>query len=95
MSKREEYQKKLENQLSELSAEIAKLKEKAEKAGSEFKKDFGGHLEQIKDKQADARQKLEELRETSGEAWEELREGLDKSWESLSTAIKNAAARFK
>lgn len=95
MSKREEYQKKLEAQLNEWGAEISKMKEKADKASGELKNEHTNQLEVLKEKHSDALEKLEELRKSGGEAWDDLKAGAEITWENLRKAVKTAASHFK
>ena len=95
MSKKEDYEKKLQSQLDEWKEDIDKLKAKAEKAGSEAQAEYRKQLQALKKKQDEAKEKLSELQHHSSDAWEDLKVGIDMAWEDLKEAIKSANARFK
>lgn len=95
MSTKEAYQKKIQAQLDEWSAEINKLKAKADKAEADAQLEYYKVIEELRFKQEAANSKFEELKETSGDAWEDIKAGMDSAWDSLGDALKSAASRFK
>jgi hypothetical protein len=95
MSMKEAYEKKLQSQLDEWSAEIDRLKAKAEQAEADAQLDYYQHIEQLRMLQERARDKLAELSAAGDDAWEDLKAGIDSAWDSLSIAVRSAAARFK
>ena len=95
MSVKEEYQKKLQDELDEWGKEIDKLKVVADKAKSGLQKEYHKEIEELRDHQAAAQGKLHELKEESEDAWEDLREGIELAWAALGQALKSAASRFK
>lgn len=80
--------KPLEEQLNELSAQIADLMRKLETAA-------GKEAEALRPKLKAAQERLQELRHTSGEAWEDLKPGLQRAWDELQKSFTLAASRFK
>lgn len=95
MSLKEAYIKKLEAQLREWDAEIGKLKAKADKANSEAQIKYHKQIQELRSLQAQAREKMEEIRKARGDAWEDLKGGAEKAWSTLGTALKSVASRFK
>ena len=95
MSMKEEYQKELQEQLDEWGAEIDKLKVVASKAKVGLEHEYYKEIEELKDLQDAAQQKLHELKEESGDAWEDLKGGIELAWAALADAVKTAASRFK
>ncbi|WP_299203405.1 coiled coil domain-containing protein [uncultured Amphritea sp.] len=95
MSKKELYQQKLQAHLDEMSADINKLKAKADNAGADVQLEYYKQLEELKTMQASARNKLDELKNAGDDAWEDLKTGMDSAWGSISTALKSASSRFK
>jgi len=93
--KKEEYQRKLEAQLAEWSAEIDQLKEKADQAGADLKDEYYEQIENLRAKQQDARENLARLKEAGDDAWEELKAGANRAWEALSQALQAARDKFK
>ncbi|UTW08279.1 hypothetical protein [Pseudomonas benzenivorans] len=95
MSKKEAYEKKLQAQLDELSADIDKLKARAAQAEADSQLEYQKQLEDLREKRAAAQDKLENIKGSSEEAWEDIKAGADGALESLSAALKSASARFK
>ncbi len=95
MVNREEYQGKMEAQLSEWGAEIDKLKARADKAAADTRQDYFDQVEALHAKQASMQTKLQELKTSSDDAWEDLKDGLDHSWNQIRGSFNKAAARFK
>ena len=94
MSMKEAYEKKLQGQLDEWSAEIDKLKAKADSAEADAQLEYYKQIEDLRSMQDAAGKKLDELKEASDDAWEDLKAGIDNAWDSLGSSIKSAASRF-
>jgi chromosome segregation ATPase len=95
MSLQEAYREKMEAQLREWEADIARLQAKADQAKAEAKIEYYQQIEALRTKKAVAHQKLQELQETSEDAWEELKAGIENTWDDLRHAVTNALAKFK
>src|SRR5262245_2560857 len=88
MSNEKFNQQKLETQLDELRAEVRALLRKLVTA-------VGKEAEALRPKLKEAQDRLNELRQTSAEAWHDLKPGLEKAWEELHKSLSQAASRFK
>ncbi len=95
MNKKQAYEEKLQAQLDEWSAKIATLKAKASKSEAETKVKYYETIEDLQERQASVKSKLQDLREASDDAWEDLKEGVEHAWNSLENAVKSATDRFK
>ena len=95
MSIKETYQQKLKAQLDEWSAEIDKLKAKADKAEADTKLEYYEKVEDLREKQAAANAKLTGLITASDDAWEDLKAGAESAWLALGESVKSATSRFK
>ena len=95
MNMKESYQQKLQAELDEWSAEINKLKAKADKAEADIKLKYYEQIEELREKQEAANGKLTELMAASDDAWEDLKAGAESAWLSLGDAVKKATSRFK
>ena len=95
MSMKEAYEQKLQAQLDEWSAEIDKLKAKADSAEADAQLEYYKKIEELRLMRETAVNKLTELKDAGGDAWEDLKAGIDSSWDSLGNALKSAASRFK
>nr|MBN2278794.1 coiled coil domain-containing protein [candidate division Zixibacteria bacterium] len=91
MNQKEAYEQKLQTQLDEFSAEIDRLKTRADKAEEPW---HHKQIEVLQEKHKMAKEKLNELKESSDDAWEDMKEGISSAWDSVSVALKSAAKRF-
>lgn len=94
MSMKEAYEKKLQSKLDEWSADIDKLKAKADSAEADAQLEYYRQIEELRTMQETASKKLDELKAASDDAWEDLKAGIDSAWDSLSSSIKSATSRF-
>jgi ElaB/YqjD/DUF883 family membrane-anchored ribosome-binding protein len=88
MVDKQSYRKKMEAQLNELGAQISDLLDKVGTAADK-------ELEALRPKLKAAGEKLDELKQTSTEAWGDFKPGLGKAWSELQKSFNQAAARFK
>jgi len=95
MSMKESYQQKLQAQLDGWSADIDKMKARADKAEADVKLEYYEKIEELREKQAAAKDKLTELTAASDDAWEDLKVGAESAWLSLGEAVQRATSRFK
>ena len=95
MGAKEAYQEKLEAQLKLWNAEIDKWEAKTERAAAETKIQYFETLESLKGKRHVVREKLQQTREASAEAWDGLKAGVEAAWEEFKTAYGKAAAKFR
>jgi hypothetical protein len=79
---------RVETQIQELQAEIRDVLKRMESA-------VGKEAETLKPRLKAAQEKLQELRETTAEAWGDLKPGLQKAWAELQASFGQAASRFK
>ena len=89
------YQQKLEAQLDEWTADIDKMKAKADKVEADAQLEYYERIESLRRKQQAAQEKLQELSDASEDAWEDLKSGIELAWESLGEAVKSAKSRLK
>lgn len=94
-AKRQAYQERTEAQLREWNAKIEELKAKAERARAEGKIEYYEQIENLKAQRDVARQKLEALREASGEAWEDVRTSLERAAGELKQGLEAALSRLR
>ena len=91
---KEEFQKKLEAQLNELDAKIAKLREKGRDLKDEAKANWDRKMADLETKRDAARAKLAEVGHSSAEAWKDVRKGAQSAWDELDKAFRDASREF-
>jgi hypothetical protein len=94
MTEKTAYRQKLEAQLDEWGVEIDKLQAKASEASADAQSELEKQVHDLRDQEADAREKLDELSEAGEDAWQDVRGGVEQAWNSLGDAIQRAADRF-
>ncbi len=91
---KEEFQKKLESQLDELDAKIAKLREKGRDLKDQAKADWDRKMADLETKREAAHAKLAEVGHSSAEAWKDVRKGAQSAWDELDKAFRDASKEF-
>ena len=95
MSMKKAYEQKLQAQLDEWSAEIDKLKAKANSAEADTQLKYYKKIEELQSMQEAATNKLTELKDAGDDSWEDLKAGTDSAWGSMAKAMTSATSRFK
>jgi hypothetical protein len=83
IAKRDEYAREMNNQLDELDAKLAELKDRAVQAEGQAKKNLDKKLDEAKVKRDAAAKQLEELKLASAERWEKIKVGMGKAVDDL------------
>lgn len=83
----------MEEKLKEWGDEIETLRGKADRLGARARSKFQEQAEELRVKQESARQKLQEMKKTGGEAWEDLRAGAETALEDLKKAVDKALGK--
>ncbi|MGA2061495.1 MAG: hypothetical protein ABSG67_13515 [Thermoguttaceae bacterium] len=91
---KEEFQKKLEAQLNELDAKIAKLREKGRDMKDEGKVKWDRKMADLEKKRDAARANLAEIGHSSAEAWKDVQKGAQSAWDELDKAFRDASQEF-
>ncbi len=94
LQEKQEYQKRIESQLADLSQRIDELKEKAKTAKQDAVVKLQAQMEALKKQKEVAEQKLSELRSSTSNAWGEVKDGVDKAMDNLKKAYENARSYF-
>lgn len=92
--KKEEFQKKLDEQIQGVEAEIAKLREKGGELKDEAKTDWDQKMADLETKRDAARAKLAEVGASTAEAWKDVQKGAQSAWEELDQAFREASREF-
>lgn len=95
LEKKRAYQERIEVQLKEWEPQMDVLKARAEQVKTDARMMYKEQIENLRQKQEAARQRLQELKDSSEEAWEELRVGLDKTLEDLKEAFSRSKSKFR
>jgi LPS O-antigen subunit length determinant protein (WzzB/FepE family) len=91
---KEEFQKKLDAQLKQADAEIARLREEGSELKDEAKVDWERKMANLETKRDAARAKLAEVGASSAEAWKDVQKGAQSAWDELDQAFRDASQEF-
>jgi hypothetical protein len=91
---KDEFQKKLEAQLKEQDAQIAKLREKGRDLKDEAKANWDRKMAELETKRKAADDKLDEVGHSSAEAWKDVRNGAQSAWDDLDKAFRDASREY-
>lgn len=94
MSRKEAYEKKLQAQFDGWSAHIDRLQAKADLAEADAQLTYYKQIEDLRDLQDVAKERISELKEAHANAWEDLKAGVNSAWDSLGNAVTSATKRF-
>jgi uncharacterized protein YjbJ (UPF0337 family) len=95
MSTKEAYKQKIEAELELAQAKLAEFKAQAKSSAADARIKNAKQVDELEQKINATKGKLKELGEASDDSWEQLKVGVESAWGALSTAIRNAAAKFK
>jgi len=91
---KDEFQKKLDAQLTELDGQIAKLREKSVDLKDEAKVNWDKTMADLEIKRDAVRAKMTEAGQSSGEAWKDVQKGAQAAWDDLDKAFRDASEKF-
>jgi hypothetical protein len=95
MSTKEAYKQKIEAELELAQAKLAEFKAQAKSSAADARIKYAKQVDDLEQKIDATKAKLKEMGEASDDAWEQLKVGVESAWGALSTAVRNAAAKFK
>ena len=90
MENRREYIEKIAARLKELDHEIGELEMIADKAAEEVKAEYHQQIKDLFLKKENLENKVNSIREASGNAWEDMKAGAALSWEVFNDSVKSS-----
>ncbi len=91
---KEDFEARLKASLTELEENIDTLREKGHALSDEAKARWKAKMADLDAKQKLARDKLDEVRTSTGEAWEHVEKGAQAAWDDVRKAFQEAAQEF-
>jgi len=95
MTNRDDYVRKLKDQLDQWNAEVAKWEQKAKGAQSEMKANYDKQLETFRSRRDEALYQLRQVQAASSEAWMDMMKGADAAWKAMGEAFVRARSHFE
>ena len=90
MENQREYIEKIAARLKELDREISELEDIADKAVEEVKAEYHQQIKDLFLKKEKLQDKVNRIREASGNAWEDMKAGTELSWEVFNDSVKSS-----
>lgn len=94
MESKDDYIKRLRDQLEDWNAQIAELRDKADRARDEAQMEYHQELDELEGKRNVLRAHLDDLGSASEEAWTDKKHGADNAWMELDAAFNRALMRL-
>lgn len=95
MSSKDDYIRKLQNQLDKWNAQIDRLVVQAALAKAEARVEYHDEITALREKRDELLGKLDQLKHASEGAWEDVKSGLEQAWSAVEKAFGAASKRFK
>jgi chromosome segregation ATPase len=91
---KEDFESRLKAGLAEMEEKTERLHEKGRALKDEAKTRWNEKMAELEAKQKVARDKLDELRTSTGEAWGHVEKGAQAAWDDVRKAFQEAAKEF-
>ncbi len=85
----------LKGQLAIMDANIEKLRLKGQGLANDAKANWDQKMSELEVKRKSANTKLQEVEDSTAEAWNDVEKGVQSVWEELKKAFQNASNEFK
>lgn len=95
MTSREDYIKKLQEQLDEWESEINVLKTDAQRMENKTAIEFEKRIMQLQQKCEAAKSKIEQIKNSENAAWGEMKEGAEQMWNGIKDLFKDTKTEFQ
>ncbi len=92
---RQDYQGRMEEQLSTLGRKIDEMTGNAKSLAGEAREEYNKNNVMLRVQMGNVQQQLEQLKNTSGSAWEDVKKGVDSAWDEVQESLKRATSRFQ
>jgi hypothetical protein len=95
MISREDYLKKLHDQLEKWNSEIDAFKVDAQNGKVDAELEFEKRIAQLRRNCEAARDKIKQIQESDNTGWEELRGGAEQMWNDIKGLFKDVKTEFR
>jgi FKBP-type peptidyl-prolyl cis-trans isomerase len=92
---KKKYIQAMEERLAKLKVMTDEMKEKSKNVSKEASAEFDREIEKLKGLQAEARSRLNDVRESGSGAWQKLRDSSMNAWKELADGVKKAVGKFR
>ena len=88
------YQHKINAQVKEMKAKMMMLESEAEKSSADMRIKYQSKVDELKPRFKEIEKKLNQLSDSSEDAWKEIQTGIDQSMSELRIALENVTKHF-
>ncbi|HXF92423.1 MAG TPA: hypothetical protein VNK46_06675 [Nitrospiraceae bacterium] len=94
VQRKEAFQRKIQEELDEMQAQIASLRAKTDQASAEARAKVQQMIADLEKKKEAARKRLEELKSAGASAWADLQRGMTAALEDLRRSYRKALSHL-
>lgn len=94
MKERKEYIARIKAKLDEWDDELEKLETRAAEATGSMAEHWERHKMELQEVLIEMQERIDELRDSAGEAWGEFGDGLESAWSKVSTDLEALTDRL-
>jgi hypothetical protein len=94
VQQKEEFQKKMRDELDRMQKEIDRLVFKANQSKKETRAELDKVIKELQKQKDATAKKLQKMESASGKAWDDLKSGMNSSMEELEKSYTKAKSRF-
>ncbi|MGA8049552.1 MAG: hypothetical protein WCA09_05185 [Burkholderiales bacterium] len=95
MMNRDEYVRKLKDQLDQWNAEVAKWEDKTKSAQASMRGEYEKQLSTFRSRRDEAMYQLHQVQVASSSAWMDMMQGADAAWKAMGEAFVRARSHFE
>lgn len=92
---RKEYKEKVQAHLDKLDAQLDELVAKGKQAEADAKINYSKGVDELKTQRKAAEKRLQELQDSTDEAWETVQSGFNSAWQELTQSFDKALKQYK
>jgi len=92
---KEKYVQAMEERVAKLKVMTDEMKKKSKNLGQEARAEFDKETERLAKLYAEAKSKLNDVRESGSDTWTKLRDSSSNAWKELANGVKNAVNKFR
>lgn len=92
---KEEFTRKMHENLESVEADIADLKSRAGVAASGAREKLNSQIEVLEGKRDDMKKRLDKISSTSDRAWKKMKSGLERAWSEVKVAYSKASKELE
>ena len=94
MIERKDYIARIKVKLDEWDDELEKLEQRAREASGSAMEHWERHKMELQELLIEMQERIDELRDSAGEAWGDIEGGIDKAWSRVTSDLESLTDRL-